>query len=407
MAEEPLHQGPVTPSRGAGAAGVALSLAALAAASLAAIAYSANAPLIRETFALTEVEVGGIASCIYAGAAVSSVVSGRLTDSLGPGRVLAIGMILLALGCAVSAVAPGAGVFFGGLAIVGLGYGSVNPPSNVLSNPKSARWRGLSMSVKQSGIPFGGLIAGIVVPALATGYGWRGSMLVPVFTCGVLALVSAAARLGSPARDEQDTPHGLGVLLRLPRAFAFGFLLAGVQVAIFVFLALYVVDDRGMSASRAGSALALLLLGGLVGRPTWGWLSDRLYHDRVRVLQVSALLAATFLFALPYVSDGALPIFVLCIGLCSVGWNGVYLASISEAIGPGLVGSTTGRALLLVNIGAVLIPPAIGFLAARTGSWSIPWAACGALSLTGAAILQGSRVEAAITSVVAGGSDAL
>jgi hypothetical protein len=60
--------------------GVGLSLAILAAASLASIAYSANAPLIRATFDLTEVEVGAIASCIYLGATASSITSGRLTD---------------------------------------------------------------------------------------------------------------------------------------------------------------------------------------------------------------------------------------------------------------------------------------------------------------------------------------
>lgn len=121
--------------------GVGLSLAILSAASLASIAYSVNAPLIRATFALTEVEVGAIASAIYLGATASSISSGRLTDSLGVGPVLAMSMLALAVGLAISAVAPIAVVFFAGLVIAGLGYGAVNPPTNVLANPSDPRRR--------------------------------------------------------------------------------------------------------------------------------------------------------------------------------------------------------------------------------------------------------------------------
>lgn len=372
--------------------GVVLSLAILSAASLASIAYSANAPLIRATFNLTEAEIGAIASCIYIGAAASSISSGRLTDSLGSGAVLAMSMLALALGCAISATAPLAGIFFGGLIVAGLGYGAVNPPTNVLANPVNPRRRGLSMSIKQSGIPLGGILAGLLVPNVAMAAGWRWSMLIPIGACIALAVISSRLQRVRPLGSGEAEGSLTRVQVRLPHAYMFGFFMAGIQVAIFIFLALYLVDVRGFDASGAGSALALLLVGGLVGRPAWGWVSDRVHDERVRVLQMAALLSAVFLVMLPFVDDSVLFVVLLGIGLCSVGWNGVYLALITESVPAGLIGSTTGIALLLVNLGAVALPPAVGLVVVRA-NWSISWSLCAAMSLLSVGLLQVARIR--------------
>ena len=398
---------------GRAAYGLAISLAALAAASLTAVGFSAVAPLVRGTFGLSEVEVGAIASCVYAGAAATSVVGGRLTDRLGPPPVLVVAAGVLALGAAVAAVAPARWLFFAGVVGAGLGYGLVNPPTNVLANPPDPRLRGLAMSVKQSGIPLGGILAGVLVPRAADAVGWRWAIAVPIVGCVVVAAVAAlgpggrgtgavAETVGSPhgsagPTDRADPSHGLaaGLRLRLPLAFAFGFLMAGAQVAVFTLLTVYLVDDRGSDATAAGAALALLLAGGLAGRPAWGWLSDRLRADRGRVLQVCALLSAAFLVLLPAAGTGSLPVVLAGIGLCSVGWNGAYLAAVAEAGDPARIGSTTGRGLLLVNLGAVVVPPLVGLLSTGGTRWPLAWACCAGLSLASGAVLQWGRVPVA------------
>lgn len=371
--------------------GVGLSLAILASASLASIAYSANAPLIRATFDLSEVEVGAIASCIYIGATASSITSGRLTDSLGVGPVLAMSMLALAIGLVISALAPVAAFFFAGLIIAGLGYGAVNPPTNVLANPANPRRRALSMSIKQSGIPLGGILAGVIVPVAAAVSGWRWSLLIPIVACAGLAIFSA--RLGpmramsGHGRDAQASRTSL----RLTHAYTYGFLMAGIQVAVFIFLAVYLVDERGFEPGRAGASLAILLIGGLIGRPGWGWISDRLHDDRVRVLQLGAVLSATFLVLLPIASGAWLVPVMIGVGLCSVGWNGVFLALLTEIVPPNLIGSTTGVAMLLVHLGAVLLPPVVGFVAALTGGWMLAWGLCAAVTIVAVVVLHAGR----------------
>lgn len=91
------------------------------------------------------------------------------------------------------------------------------------------------------------------------------------------------------------------------------------------------------------------------------------------------------------VGDAALPLVLPFIGLCSVGWNGVYIASITEAADLGRIGLVTGRSLRLVNLGAVLVPPSFGLLVSPRHDWVLPWALCAALSLLSLGLLQLSR----------------
>lgn len=378
-------------SRYATVSGVAVSLVAVAAASAVAVALSADAALIRDSFGLSEVEVGAIASCIYIGAAVSSVAGGRLTDSWGPGPVLVLVTVLLAAGEGLAAVAPSAWLFFAGVLLAGLGYGAVNPPTNVLANPRTARRRGLAISVKQAGVPLGGSIAALLVPAVAVTYGWRLSLLMPITLCLLLAMPFALLKPTAAPIDLQGQAAEQAIRLKLPHAYAFGFLMGGVQVTIFTFLALYLVDEKSMTPEGAGSRLALLLFAGLVGRVAWGWLSDRVHRDRGRVLQVIAVLSGAALFLLSVVGSSALPVVLLLIGLCSVGWNGVYIASITEASNPQLTGLVTGRSMSWVNLGAVLMPPTFGLLVRAPHGWVLAWSMCGVMSLLCLFLLQVSR----------------
>jgi MFS family permease len=381
---------------------LALSLGVLAAASFVSVAFSANAPLIQRSLQLSHTEVGAIASALYAGASVASIAGGRFTDRVGPGPVLVVSMLALAAGVVVAAVSPWAVVFFAGVVGCGFGYGGVNPPTNVLANPRAVGRRGLAMSAKQSGVPLGGIVASATLPRLAEVVGWRWAMTVPVAVCVLLAAASRRLR-GRAQRSDEERPLPLaeGVVLRLSRGYGFGFLMAGVQVTIFAFLAVYLTDDRHLGADTAGTLLGVLLLGGLVGRPVWGWVSDRLHADRLRVLQGICLLSLVGLVLLPMLRVALLPAVFLLVGFSSVGWNGVYVAAVSEAARPELIGSATGAALLLINLGAVVVPPAFGALVGATGSWRAGWLLCAALSLLSLAVLQLSRTRRDATGPVA------
>lgn len=380
-------------SVGSTGGGLALSLAALTAASLTSVALSVDAPMIKHAFDLSEVGVGAIASCVYIGAAASSATAGRLTDSWGAVSVLALALLLLALGEAGAAGAPSGGLFFAGAVLAGVGYGSVNPPTNVLSNPANMRRRALSMSVKQTGIPIGGILAGVLIPPLAATWGWRISLLLPVFLCLALPVAVARYRPNPKGLSDGEPNQAVRVTLKMPWAYSFGFFMGGVQVTIFSFLALYLTQDRGETTAAAGASLSLLLVGGLVGRPAWGWLSDLLHTNRVAVLQLTSLLAGASLLLLPLSGKAALVVVLPLIGLTSVGWNGAYLATVAEAADPRAVGIETGHALVLVNVGAVLFPLLFGSIVSVQGSWPLAWDVFGVVSLVPLLVLHFCRVR--------------
>lgn len=362
--------------------GVALSVVILMVGSFTVIGASANAPTISEALALTPVGVGAIASVAYFGALSTSGFAGRVTDVRGPVPVIVVGLLLLIAGNAVAGLALHAWVFYAGIYVCGLGYGAVNPATTVMSNPPGPRRRGLLMSIKQSGVPMGGILAGAVLPAVALAAGWRTSFLVSLVVCvPVLALVVLRRRDDAAAMAEEREPHQVSRTLLLPSGYLFGLLIAGVQVSIFAFTAVYLVEARGASATEAGLGVSVLLVGGVVGRLFWGWLSDALMAHRLALLQVIAGLGAAALCALAFVPDMlTLPVLVL-LGLCSVGWNGVYIAVIAESTPADAVGRSTGTSLSLINLGAIVVPLLVGVLVHRAGGWVVGLLTLAAISV--------------------------
>ena len=273
--------------------GIAVSVVVLAVGSFTVIGASAMAPLISEALGLTEVGIGAIASVAYLGALLTAPLAGRVTDRSGPARVIILGLLALALGNLLAGLAWHALVLYVGILVAGFGYGAVNPATTVLSNPATARRRALVMSVKQAGVPAGGIVAGAVLPVLGVAFGWRWAFALSMLVCLVVALL-VSLRGGYVAQRTQRSSrtHTTGRHLRLPLGYVFGMVIAGVQVSIFAFTAVYLVDARGFSASGAGLGVSTLLIGGVFGRLFWGWLSDLFPHHRLRVLEGIGILGA-------------------------------------------------------------------------------------------------------------------
>lgn len=372
--------------------GLSLSTGAMAASTFGTLSFPAIAPLVRDRFDLTTVEVGMFTALVFFGAMIASVPAGRLTDRVGAPVMLAIAQAGVAGGVAISALAPSRLVFLGGIAAAGLAYGGVNPPTNVLvSDAIPRKHRALFLSVKQTGVPIGGLAASLALPSIAEAVGWRASLLLPIavllFASGLAltlirreaeALTEAGAEAWAEAEPEVEPAAPAPALA--PMGF-YGFIMAGVQLSFVGYLTLYLVDEQGFTAPHAGFALAIALASGVLGRLVWGAVSDRYFQSHATALAMAGVGSAAG-FALLLVGTGpALWASLVVVGFCGVGWNGVYLALVADRATLSTLGRATGSALLFLYAGVAVLPPLFGALFETIDSWPGTWSAAVVLTV--------------------------
>jgi MFS family permease len=234
------------------------------------------------------------------------------------------------------------------------------------------------MGIKQTGVTAGGALAGLTLPTVAALTNWRAAIAVTtVFLCAV-------AWWGMSTRTTNDRKP---LVLRDPvtkvnrRGLAFyGFMMSGTQLLVFAYTAVFLVDHVSWSPQVAGVGLTVVLAAGTLGRVGWGAVSDR-DGDRVRVLQIAASGSALAMLLLPFVSGFAIWLILLAVGLCTVGWNGAFLALVAESAGARGVGRATSSVYTFVYAGSIALPPLLGFVVTAT-SWRWFWL----IAATGAAL---------------------
>jgi MFS family permease len=375
---------------------VGVSLAALAAGTFATIGIGALAPELQDEFGFSRGEIGVLIALVSVGSAVASRRAGTLTDSVGPVKVIAVSLVVFGASILVAAAAPRAVLFMFAVLVAGLAYGGINPPTNVIVAGRMEGRLGFFMSVKQTGVPVGGFLAGVVLPPIAIWTSWRFAFTFAAMTAlavaGSTALLQGAAvlRPTGPAAFES----GPSRRERLSIGF-YGFVMAGAQWVFVTYLVLYLTDGAGFSLQAAGLVLALAMAVSVAGRLFWGWLSDRPGR------RVSALLGATALaLAMLALIAGGIggpavwPVAALT-GAALVGWNGAFHALIAERAGTRGIGRLSGEMMAVVFAGCVVFPPLFGFLSEALDSWTVLWAGtAAAVALAGVGLLAGSRKPA-------------
>jgi MFS family permease len=375
---------------------VGVSMAALAAGTFSIVSFGVLAPELQADLGLSTAEVGFLTSLVFIGSMLTSRRAGRLTDAVGPARVLGLSLAAAAASLGLAAVAPAAPLFMAGVLLMGLAYAGVNPPTNVVVAGQLGRRLGFFLSLKQSGVPLGGLLSGVVLPPVAVAFGWRWALVVAI---GFLAAVAVSASLLrnaavlSAAGDGGDgAPLSRRELLGLG---VFGFVMSGTQWTFLTYLTLFLTETSGFGLGLAGLALALAQALGAGGRLMWGWLSDQPGRRLVILLAVATASAALLAVLAGGVGGAALWLVVAAIGLALVGWNGAYHALLADRAGPGRVGRASGEALVFVFGGSVVLPPLMGLLADAAESWRPLWAVEAAVVASAAVVLWATLRAAA------------
>lgn len=380
------------------------TLAIQALATLMVLAPPVFAGLAAPDFGISANHIGVFAAVVYAAAVLSTGMSGGPVRRYGAIRVSQAALLIGAAGLALLASAS---IWLGliGAVFIGVGYGPMTPASShlLIRQTPPAR-RALVFSIKQTGVPLGGALAGLVVPPLAIPFGWRGAALAVAAVSALLAIVCEPLH---KSLDDDADPKAAGgshivaavnmvlgepVLRRLALA---SLSYSAMQLCVSAFVVNFLTERAGMALVAAGVVMAVLQAAGIVGRVLWGWTADRLLSAR-RALSLLGLTIGAAGAVLALIGPGWPFALVLAVaaalGAVALGWNGVFLAEVARLAPAGSAGMATGGALALTFVGALLGPPLFGAIIDMTGSYRVAFfVVAAAAALSGIAVRPRTR----------------
>lgn len=370
---------------------------------LACLVLPAVAPAVGAALGIDPSLIGLQVSIVYGGAMATSLAGGTIVRRFGAARTSQAALLFAAAG-ALLATVPWLPAIGAAAILIGLGYGLTNPAgSHLLASAGPQKRRNLIFSIRQTGVPLGGLTAGLMGPAVAVAWGWQWSVAV----VAALALTMAAALQAVRARWDADRDPGtrlrhnpltgIGLVWRRPQlrwlslaAFSFSV----VQLCLSTFLVTMLVADVGLPLLQAGAILSAVQVSGVVGRLSWGAVADRVGNGMSVLMGLAVAMTAAALLTGQLGPDWPLPAIVallLLFGVTAIGWNGVYLAEVARMTPVEQVGRATGASLFFTFAGVLLGPTSFTALYAAIGSYTTTYALLGVLSLLGMGLALLSR----------------
>ncbi len=350
--------------------------------------------------------VGLYSGLVFTAATLVSAWSGKLIAVFGAVRTnqLALAGSGLALLFASAATLPAMALT---ALLVGAGYGPNTPSSSqVLIRVTPPHRRALSFSLKQSGAPIGGMLAGFLLPAVVALAGWKTALLVvfALATTTALAVEPLRRRLDLPEPERSALPsertsalasmhHVLGER-RLRRLTAGGVALMVAHACFQVLLVAYLVEHVALSLAIAGALYASMQAGGALARVAIGWGVDRLRNARTVLAAIAVITLASSLVVAAFDRGWAVAtMWAVCVlaGIGSSGWYGAFLAEVARATAIERAGFATGGVLFFLYGAHVAAPVVAALLVAVTGSYVPVFVAVA--SLAGVAAVSFARIE--------------
>ena len=134
--------------------------------SMVAVTVPVMAPSMAPDVGISATAAGLYVSLMYIGSMISSLWSGDFISRYGPIRISQICLVLAGVGLMLTAFSSIPAMLLSAL-VIGCGYGPVTPASShILARRTPARIMSFIFSLKQTGVPLGGVLAGAIVPSL-------------------------------------------------------------------------------------------------------------------------------------------------------------------------------------------------------------------------------------------------
>ncbi len=326
---------------------------------------------IEEELNLTHAQIGIIWSAAALGGLLTAIPGGVLGDRFGVKRVVAVGIVVSTISCALRAILPGFGGLVLAMLLFGMAMGFLYP--NI--QKAVGMWFGPDELGKALGAIIVGGAAGFSVALMAAAAisdalgGWKNVMwLTAAISLGTLFVWMALAR-DRPVTSYDSPTQGLSVregLRRVLRVRDLWFLalmllcIQGVAMAA-VGLLPETLEDRGMSATMAGIYVSISTWTVMVFNIIGPYFSDRFGLRKPFIWPFLVVCVASITFF--GVFTGAPLVIVIVLYSLGLGTALPLFGAIvieHDRIGPLLAGSALGVIGTVAGIGPVVIPIVMG-----------------------------------------------
>lgn len=312
-------------------------------------------------------------------------VAGAVADRYGPRAVLVGGLILLAIGSAVTPFMDsgiGLVVSLGLLSAMGSGAGSFSVLIGAAAQRLPVEARGAASGVINAGGSFGQFVFAPVLQKLIQGIGWMGAMwamaLAVLAALPLIGKLTPVAEAGAPAKHASDEG---GVMLAIRTAMKdrsylllhAGFFTCGFHIAFLVTHLPGEVNLCGLPPSVASWSLAIIGLANIFGSLYAGHCVSRYRSKYVLAAMYGSRAVLVILYLMMPRTDWTFYVFAAGLGFTWLATVPPTAAIVGKLFGVRYLGTLFGLTLLSHQIGGFLGAWLGGLTITRFGDYSWMW----------------------------------
>jgi MFS family permease len=339
------------------------------------------------------------------------IVSGPLADRFGSRRLAVAGMILTGLGLAAASAARSLPEVYAAYGLgVGLGVGCAYVPAIGAVQRWFVRRRGFASGLAVSGIGVGTLLMPPLATLLIESLGWRGAYLVlgafAALAGGGMALLIENDPGHRGLGPDGDPPHSATGPVRRQdasvrdaiRSRRFVSLYAACLICAFGVFVPFVhlvpyARDHGVASASAVLLLGVIGVGSTAGRFLLGGLADRIGRESSLLLMFAGMALALPVWVIS-TNLWSLAAFAFVYGVFYGGWVAVLPAVVMDYFGGRNVSGIIGILYTSVAVGTLVGPSAAGFAFDLSHSYTVPILASAAANIVAAVIVAATRAGA-------------
>ncbi|NLI23257.1 MAG: MFS transporter [Bacteroidales bacterium] len=340
-------------------------------------------PLLKTDLGIGEAEYGYIVTAFQMAYAAGMILAGRVIDKIGTKIGYALSLIFWSIAAMAHALAKGPVGFGAARAFLGISEAG-NFPAAIKT---VAEWfpkkeRALATGIFNSGTNIGAVIAPIVVPWLASKWGWQ-MAFIATGAIGFIWLIfwfifyevpekqkrlssAELAYIKSDQESEDKTSIPWLTLLKYRQTWAFvvgKFLTDPIWWFYLFWIPGWLHDVRGLNIKSFGLPLVVIYTATTVGSIFGGWLSSfmisrgvAVYKSRRRAMLLFALLVIPIVFTQTRgITLWSAIVLISLAAACHQAWSANIFTTVSDMFPRNAVASVTGIGGMAGAVGGMLV----------------------------------------------------